>query len=298
MDGSDKNNTKVKSRYASIIPVALNAVVHPITYVKVLVQVGHEPLLAQEGRTLLGKRVMKLPNFIQYAAHIKNIDGWLGLYRGLGPRITHHIVSSAVTNSINNKVKEENNAAGKLAVDSSSFSGFLQETTNLAVAKTFGVVISYPFHLISVRMMVQFVGKEVQYTSILSSVKEIYQEEGFSGFFTGLIPHLLAELTGLFLLRTLNYVVVNYVIGTQEESMVEVRSYSQAISQYFVGMITYPFHLVSNMMAVSGSNLAAGQPPLMPLYSSWTECWIGLGKQGLRSRGSSLFRRTLPLSVQ
>lgn len=294
MDVVDKHASRAKASCGSIIPIALNAAAHPLTYVKILIQVGHEPLPAQEGKTLFGKKVLKLPNFIQYAAHIKNVDGWLGLYRGLGPRVAHNIVSSAVTNAINNKVKEENNAAGKFAIDSSSVNGYIQETMNLAVAKMTGVVVSYPFHLIGVRMMVQFVGRETQYTNILSSVKEIYHEEGFSGFFSGLFPHLVAELIGFCMLRSLNYIVINYVIGTHDDQMVELRSYSQGISQYFVSIITYPFHLVSNMMAINGTNLAAGQPPLMPLYSSWTECWIDLGKKGLKSRGSSLFRRSLP----
>lgn len=283
-----------KPRYGGIFPVALNAIVHPITYVKVLIQVGHEPLPAVEGRTLFGRKVMKLPNFVKYAAHIQQVDGWLGLYRGLGPRITYHVVNSAITNAITSRVNEENASAGKLAVDPSFLSGYMQETANLAVAKTCGVIMSYPFHLISVRMMVQFVGKEEHYSSVLSSIRQIYHEEGLSGFFTGLFPHLLAELTGLCMLRALNYIIVNYIINKREGDMVEFRTYSQAISQYFVGMITYPFHLVSNMMAINDKNLAAGCPPMMPIYSSWTDCWIDLGKQGLRSRGSSLFRRYIP----
>ena len=25
--------------------------------------------------------------------------------------------------------------------------------------------------------------------------------------------------------------------------------------------------------------LAAGNPPLMPIYESWTDCWVELGKE-------------------
>ena len=294
MEVLDNNVYKVKADYGYILPIVLNAAAHPISYIKVLIQVGHEPLPGHEGKTMFGKNVIKLPNFIQYAAHIKRVDGWLGLYRGLGPRIVHNIMSSAVTNAINRKVSEENMAAGKLAPDSSSIKGFLHETVNLAVAKTFGIVASYPFHLISVRMMVQFIGHETEYKSVLSSVKEIYQEEGVVGFFTGIVPYLIGELLGLCMLRSFNYIVVNYVIGTENDHILEVRSYTRGISQYFVSMITYPFQLITNIMAINGTKLSAGRPPLMPLYSSWAECWIDLGKKGLRSRGSALFRRTLP----
>lgn len=44
-----------------------------------------------------------------------------------------------------------------------------------------GAVISSPFHVISIRMMAQFVGRETKYTSIFGSIVQIYKDEGILG---------------------------------------------------------------------------------------------------------------------
>ena len=46
-----------------------------------------------------------------------------------------------------------------------------------------GALISSPFHVISVRMMAQFVGREMKYNSIIGSIVKIYKEEGVLGRF-------------------------------------------------------------------------------------------------------------------
>ena len=44
-------------------------------------------------------------------------------------------------------------------------------------------------------------------------------------------------------------------------------------------------------MVVSRSGLAAGYPPFMPMYISWTDCFSHLKSQNQLKRGSSLFFR-------
>jgi len=288
--------SKARASYGGTLAlsVGMTAAAHPLTYVKVLIQFGHEPLPATQTKTWFGKRVWRLPNFFEYVGHIKRVDGWLGLYRGLGPRIAHNIINTTFTNVVSRKIKEENEE-DSASVDVKSVSVFLNETAKLAVARTVGCFASYPFHVISVRMMVQFIGGETPYSNILSSIKEIYREEGLLGFFSGLIPHLIGELFALWMLRTLNYLAMNYLVSQEFSQLDEVRSYSQGISNYIASFVTYPFQLVTNIMSVNGSKLAAGNPPLVTIYSSWTDCWVELGKQGLRSRGSTLFRRDVTL---
>jgi len=292
-----ENAAKVKSSFAGTLglSIAMTAVAHPLTYVKVLIQVGHEPIAPIQTTTFFGQKVWRLPNLFQYVGHIRSVDGWFGLYRGLGPRIVHNIVSSSVTNAIVNKVKEENEA-NSTAPGGRTVNEFMRETGTLAVAKTAGCVVSYPFYMISVRMMVQFIGRETEYSSILSSFNEIYKEDGIAGFFKGIVPHLLGELFALWLFRTLNYFTIDYLLSDEHSQIGEVRNYSQAVSQYVSGIFTYAFGLVTNLMAINGTCLAAGNPPLMPIYCSWRECWTDLGRQGLRSRGSTLFRRALTIT--
>ena len=118
---------KAKASYGGTLAlsIGMTAAAHPLTYVKVLIQVGHEPMSATETTTIFGKKVWRLPNFFQYIGHIRSVDGWLGLYRGLGPRIAQNIVNSAITNAINKKSQEvEDN--GNVAGDGKSVYGFFK----------------------------------------------------------------------------------------------------------------------------------------------------------------------------
>lgn len=63
------------------------------------------------------------------------------------------------------------------------------------VTHTAGAIISSPFHVISIRMMAQFVGRETKYSSIFGSIIQIYKDEGILGFFSGLIPRLIFDLS-------------------------------------------------------------------------------------------------------
>lgn len=64
--------------------------------------------------------------------------------------------------------------------------------------------------------------------------------------------------------------------------------------QFFASMLTYPFVLVSNLMAVNNCGLAGGLLPYAPTYSSWLDCWSQLHREGNMSRGNSLFFRKVP----
>ncbi|XP_066932581.1 mitochondrial carrier homolog 2-like [Clytia hemisphaerica] len=271
------------------ISVGLKAVAHPLTYIKVLIQVGHEPIAPVKTTTLFGKTVYRLPNFIQYGKHIKRVDGWLGLYRGLGPRLVSDFIGSTVNNAVTTKLN-----VSKDEEPDKSPGTFIRETGQLTIAKTCSIVVSYPFHVISIRMMVQFVGRETYYNNIFSSIQEIYNEEGISGFFSGVVPFLIGELVALWISRTISY-LIRKQLPHEEASRDEVKSYSSQLSGFIASMVTYPFHLVNTLLAVNDTRLVAGNPPLMPIYESWTDCWVELGKKGLRHRGSSLFRRNVKI---
>ncbi|XP_028940661.1 mitochondrial carrier homolog 2, partial [Antrostomus carolinensis] len=77
-------------------------------------------------------------------------------------------------------------------------------------------------------------------------------------------------------------------------TMAEMKSYSQAVTGFFASMLTYPFVLVSNLMAVNNCGLAGGLLPYAPTYSSWLDCWSQLHREGNMSRGNSLFFRKVP----
>lgn len=79
-----------------------------------------------------------------------------------------------------------------------------------------GAIISSPFHVISIRMMAQFIGRETKYTSVLGSIAQIYKDEGILGFFSGAIPRLLFDVTCVVVGSTASYLIARHFIREKE----------------------------------------------------------------------------------
>ncbi|NWV30264.1 MTCH2 protein, partial [Origma solitaria] len=324
----------------------LTVLSQPLMYVKVLVQVGYEPLPPTLGRNIFGRQVYQLPGLFSYAKHIVKMDGRAGLFKGLAPRLC----SSAIGTVVHSKVLQLLTppwglcplSGGRLFPPDSSFplqpgaskkepvsslEQVLKETSREMVARSAATLITHPFHVITLRCMVQFIGRETKYSGTLSAFATIYREEGILGFFAGLIPRLLGDILSLWLCNMLAYLINTYalengvgsapgfggweltgggsrgVLGSQPlvplllpqvSTMTEMKSYSQAVTGFFASMLTYPFVLVSNLMAVNNCGLAGGLLPYAPAYSSWLDCWSQLHREGNMSRGNSLFFRKVP----
>ncbi|NXR90703.1 MTCH2 protein, partial [Hypocryptadius cinnamomeus] len=300
----------------------LTVLSQPLMYVKVLVQVGYEPLPPTLGRNIFGRQVYQLPGLFSYAKHIVKVDGRAGLFKGLAPRLC----SSAIGTVVHSKVLQllppdssfplQPGASKKEPV--SSLEHVLKETSREMVARSAATLITHPFHVITLRCMVQFIGRETKYSGTLSAFATIYREEGILGFFAGLIPRLLGDILSLWLCNMLAYLINTYALENgvgpapgsgppprfggiqvllllpQVSTMTEMKSYSQAVTGFFASMLTYPFVLVSNLMAVNNCGLAGGLLPYAPTYSSWLDCWSQLHREGNMSRGNSLFFRKVP----
>ncbi|XP_072194185.1 mitochondrial carrier homolog 2 isoform X1 [Excalfactoria chinensis] len=296
----------------------LTVLSQPLMYVKVLVQVGYEPLPPTLGRNIFGRQVYQLPGLFAYAKHIVKVDGRAGLFKGLAPRLC----SSAIGTVVHGKVLQRYQEAAKAEVRGgllgwgvyfegsphafvslqpgaskkepvSSLEQVLKETSREMVARSAATLITHPFHVITLRCMVQFIGRETKYSGTLSAFATIYREEGILGFFAGLVPRLLGDILSLWLCNMLAYLINTYALENGV-SMTEMKSYSQAVTGFFASMLTYPFVLVSNLMAVNNCGLAGGLLPYAPTYSSWLDCWSQLHKEGNMSRGNSLFFRKVP----
>lgn len=92
---------------------------------------------------------------------------------------------------------------------------FLHFKANLKrdlVLSVTGIVVAHPFHVISIRMMAQFIGREKLYNSIVGSILEIYRNDGIQGFFAGIAPKLISDLMCLVLTSTTVYMINKYFI--------------------------------------------------------------------------------------
>ncbi|XP_073869747.1 mitochondrial carrier homolog 2 isoform X4 [Macaca fascicularis] len=219
----------------------------PLMYVKVLIQVGYEPLPPTIGRNIFGRQVCQLPGLFSYAQHIASIDGRRGLFTGLTPRLCSGVLGTVV----HGKVLQELGPGNVQKEVSSSFDRVIKETTREMIARSAATLITHPFHVITLRSMVQFIGRESKYCGLCDSIVTIYREEGILGFFAGLVPRLLGDILSLWLCNSLAYLVNTYALDSGVSTMNEMKSYSQAVTGFFASMLTYPFVLVSNLMAVN-----------------------------------------------
>ncbi|XP_026187958.1 mitochondrial carrier homolog 1 [Mastacembelus armatus] len=275
-----------------LLGVGVTTVTHPLLYVKLLIQVGHEPLPPTMGTTMFGRRVLYLPGFFSYARHIVQVDGKRGLFRGL----SHRIVSSAISTVVRSKVKQKVERLSKKDDLQTSLRIVVRETTHEMIIQCLSRIATHPFHVMSVRCMAQFVGREVKYRGMFSCIVKIFKEEGVAGFYAGLMPHVLGEVLFLWCCNLLAHFINTYAVDESFSQASAIRTYTKFVMGIAVSVLTYPFMLVADLMAVNNCGLAAGLPPRSPIFKSWLHCWNHLSHKGHLFRGSSFFFRRVPVN--
>uniref|UniRef100_A0A3B1IF36 Mitochondrial carrier homolog 2 n=1 Tax=Astyanax mexicanus TaxID=7994 RepID=A0A3B1IF36_ASTMX len=266
---------------------------------RLLMGVGHEPLPPTLGRNLFGRQVYQLPGLFAYAKHIIKIDGKSGLFNGLAPNLVARTIGTVVQRKVLQFYEKGFIFVIYLLVYTFVLSVFTQnklylstlQTTKEMIARSCATIVTHPFHVITLRCMVQFIGREAKYSGVFDSIITVYREEGILGFFAGLIPHLVGDVLSLWICNLLAHLINTYAI---DDSVNEIKNCSQAVTGFFASMLTYPFLLVSNLMAVNNCGLAGGLPPYAAVYPTWLDCWSHLSREGNMSRGNSLFFRKLP----
>ncbi|XP_049822715.1 mitochondrial carrier homolog 2-like [Aethina tumida] len=263
---------------------ALNIGLHPFDYAKVLIQLGYEPIPPRPARDFFGKPALKLPNIFQYVNYIRRIDGIVGCYRGLAPKLCGNLLSMAVTQKMMDLMPPDDEKEDETEED--RLGKFIKTMNCELVCRAAGVIVSQPFCVISVRIMAQFVGRETKYDGILESIHEIYKQQGLVGFFSGLMPRLLGDVVFVILENTLTYLLTSFVLKQKE-----LQTYMPPATSFLATSVTYPFQVVTNCMIVNGSGLVAGSTKLMPHYGTWMECWKDLAQKNQLKRGSSFLIR-------
>ncbi|KAL3275310.1 hypothetical protein HHI36_020077 [Cryptolaemus montrouzieri] len=267
--------------------ILLNTVSHPFEYAKVLIQIGYEPIPPKPSTTFFGKPALKLPNIFEYVKHIKTVDGFTGCYKGLESKVCGSLLSAIATQKVTEYLEVNRNDDDEDEdVEIARRKKFIRTIKNDIITRATTIIVSQPFHVITVRIMAQFIGREIKYRGIFGSIGEIYRQNGLLGFFSGLIPRLVGDILTVLMANTLTYVINTYVVEEKE-----LQVYTSATMMFLATAVTYPFQVVSNCMSVTRSGLMAGSPPLMPHYGTWVECWTDLSTRNQLKRGSSLLIR-------
>ena len=227
--------------------------------------------------------------------------GWRGLYRGAIPCVVEGLISDVVSDHfrpwilslVNRLPLQEIEAVGNDTPDNvenltTTRATIVRATKGfivLSVSKCLTEMVSRPFKVISLRTVAQHVGQETLYSSFRQSVSQIYAEEGLAGFYRGFTPaileHVLSSLLFEVIIVALEEIVKRVPSTLLKLGLVIVKV---PMAAYFARSYTYPFRLVSNVMAVNGSGLAAAGPT----YTGWQECWNRLSASGNLYRGSAI----------
>jgi carrier protein len=91
---------------SAIISGFMQAPFYPTSYVKVLLQIGHEPLPPFKSSSILGREQYFYPNAFVYMKYIYSVEGFFGLYRGLGMKIISHSVATVVSDRVHKMMEE------------------------------------------------------------------------------------------------------------------------------------------------------------------------------------------------
>uniref|UniRef100_A0A8Q3SHR5 Mitochondrial carrier homolog 1 n=1 Tax=Homo sapiens TaxID=9606 RepID=A0A8Q3SHR5_HUMAN len=210
--GSGDNAPTTEALFVAL-GAGVTALSHPLLYVKLLIQVGHEPMPPTLGTNVLGRKVLYLPSFFTYAKYIVQVDGKIGLFRGLSPRLMSNALSTVTRGSMKkvfppDEIEQVSNKDDM----KTSLKKVVKETSYEMMMQCVSRMLAHPLHVISMRCMVQFVGREAKYSGVLSSIGKIFKEEGLLGFFVGLIPHLLGDVVFLWGCNLLAHFINAYLV--------------------------------------------------------------------------------------
>lgn len=285
-----------KSTDVSVTQTILSGIgqspLYPLNFVKVLMQIGHEPLPVFKSKNLFGRETLYYPNSFSYLRYIYKMEGITGLYRGLGMKIISNSVGNIVYNKVS-QIMDDNEAENPTkSKNESSLTVFIRGTSKELTGRCWAIVVSHPFHVMALRCMAQFVGGESNYSSwnVFSNSVEIYKSEGIAGFFSGLIPRLLFEASTIAIANTIAYLIKTYVFEEKDiDGLIDL------VASLLANSVTYPLSVVSTVCSISGSQLVAGQPPKMLVYASWIDAFKHLYEMNELKRGAStIFRVYVP----
>jgi len=264
------------------------ALSHPLVHSKTLIQLGYEPLKPQLGHSMLsrfgiGKKEYFYPNIFVYCKHIKNEIGWFRLFTvGLPARLMSELIFRVTSKQLAQVFQIPE------LKENTSLEVFLNVVGKQTLCTVISVVASYPFNVIMIRQISQFIGHETYYNTIWTSIKEIWTNEGLPGFFSGLVPKVISAALTVSITTTLAHLVNKYILANHVDP--EIKKHTTMATQVFADSFAYRYVLVSVCMSVGGSRLQANKG-----YSNFADCMTSLRTGGLLSRGSQTFFRKAPV---
>lgn len=282
----------VQFAYDYAIPTVTSTLLHPLVYARTMMMLGYEPeppVLRPVLYTLVNKNYRRLvyPNIFTYLSHLRED---VGLFRLFTTGLPASIVGAYIKSYSTERVMERFTGCAfkkTFYVTNQGVRVFLVETSKLTAARAIGVTVSYPFQVIMIRQMAEFLGSDGSYSNFLFAIPRIIKEEGILSLFNGLIPRLLGEIITVWMISCFVYVLNQYIFTENVDP--SLKEHTPMIASMVVSNTTHPLTVTSSVMAVSGARLEVALP-----FKNWWDCYQFLSYRGELSRGSSLFFRYAP----
>lgn len=96
--------------------------------------------------------------------HIKTVDGFTGCYRGVVPKVCGNLVGAVVSQKVLHYFPEEDEILDDDATPETKREAFVKGVKRGFINRVATIIVSHPFHVITIRMMAQFVGRETKYS--------------------------------------------------------------------------------------------------------------------------------------
>lgn len=276
-----------------LVTCATTTLFYPITVGKTLMQLGYEPIPPKLTRTVFGTPKLAYPNIFEYLNYIRNEDGWTGLYRGLSYKLLFSLTEQGSYVYAYNHIDEWIAKGSGQKVNIPGLNGKdkkrneFEECMREMACKTVSITVSYPFSLMMVRSIAEFVGRETIYNSLPTNLARLLQEQNWHA---GLKPRLIFSLYSIFLYHLAKYALKHLLVN---ESLF---SYATRVAQFLVSGFLYPYELCSTVMAVNScDSLLASR--IEPQYVNWDSCFQSLAYRNQLTRGSKILWRYQPINM-
>ena len=183
--------------------------------------------------------------------------------------------------------------------DHESFRLKLRQAIRATIFTSAGLIVSRPLTVVMIREIAQLVGRETKYNSVIGALYTIGYEEGPRGFFSGLVPALIAQGITIWGTFALTYGIERALVRATRDNhddenarkaFKDTRKVFNVIVPFFVNAFSYPFSVISTLMSINGSGLAVSLLPYSPSFNYWGDAYDYLKPHGL-VRGARLFLR-------
>uniref|UniRef100_A0A2K5RQ71 Mitochondrial carrier 1 n=1 Tax=Cebus imitator TaxID=2715852 RepID=A0A2K5RQ71_CEBIM len=245
--GSGDNAPTTEALFVAL-GVGVTALSHRLLCVKLLIQVGHEPMPPTLETNVLGRKALCLPSSSPTPSTLC-----------LSPQLMPNALSTVTQGSMKVFPPDEIGQVSNKHNMKTSLKKVVKETSYEMMMQCVSHMLAHPLHVISMLCM-------AKYSGVLTSIGKIFKEEGLLGFFVGLIPHLLGDVVFLWGCNLLAHFINAYLVDDSFSQALAIRSYTKFVMGITVSMLTYPFLPVGNLVA-------AGLPPYSPVFKSWIHCW-------------------------